>query len=203
MLCIVRIYREIHNAHYRDLSDELSWKMSWFGLDHWKTPNVFDVMASMLTSSGFKSLSGKTKDHGISIFCFSAKHTQNQNNYSSTIKIQGARVVQWVRSLDLTAHTSLSPIRRGFAPSFVSYKKGCTQLAAASDKVYQLLAQGRWFSPGTTASSTTKTGRHDIAEILLKVALNTKNSNSNSYKNPTKQCRHDQNVTCPYHDWYN
>jgi hypothetical protein len=31
-----------------------------------------------------------------------------------------------------------------------------------------LLAHGRWFSP---ASSTTKTGRHDIAEILLKVAL--------------------------------
>ena len=44
-----------------------------------------------------------------------------------------------------------------------------------SDKVDQLLAQGRWFSPGTPASSTTKTGRHDIAEILLKVALNIKN----------------------------
>jgi hypothetical protein len=29
-----------------------------------------------------------------------------------------------------------------------------------------------WFSP---VSSTAKTGRHDIAEILLKVALNTKN----------------------------
>ena len=26
-------------------------------------------------------------------------------------------------------------------------------------------------SPGTTASSTTKTGHHDMAEILLKVAL--------------------------------
>ena len=50
-------------------------------------------------------------------------------------------------------------------------QKGCTRLAAASDKVYQLLAQGRWFSPGTPAPSTTKTGRHDIAEILLKVAL--------------------------------
>jgi hypothetical protein len=86
----------------------------------------------------------------------------------------GARLAQWVRSLDLTTHTSLSPIRRGFAPSFVNYKKGCTRLAAASDKVYQLLAQGRWFSPGTPASSTTKTGRHDVAEILLKVALNTK-----------------------------
>jgi hypothetical protein len=42
---------------------------------------------------------------------------------------------------------------------------------AASDKIYQLLAQGRWFSPGTPASSTNKTGCHDIAEILLKVAL--------------------------------
>ena len=60
---------------------------------------------------------------------------------------------------------------------FVNYKKGCTRLTAASDKVYQLLAQGRWFSAGTPASSTTKTGRYDIAEILLKVALNTKNLN--------------------------
>jgi hypothetical protein len=62
----------------------------------------------------------------------------------------------------------LSLIQHGFAPSFVNYKKGCTRLAAASDKVYQLLAHGRWFSP---ASSTTKTGCHDIAEILLKVEL--------------------------------
>jgi hypothetical protein len=39
-----------------------------------------------------------------------------------------------------------------------------------------LLAHDRWFSPGTPASSsTTKTGRYDIAEILLKVALNTIN----------------------------
>ena len=86
----------------------------------------------------------------------------------------GPRVAHWVRSLNLTTHTSLSPIRHGFAPSFVNYKKGCTRLATASDKVYQLLARGRWFSPRTSASSTTKTGRHDIAEILLKVALNTK-----------------------------
>jgi hypothetical protein len=35
-----------------------------------------------------------------------------------------------------------------------------------------VLPSGQWFSP---AYSTTKTGRHDIAEILLKVALNTKN----------------------------
>jgi hypothetical protein len=57
-------------------------------------------------------------------------------------------------------------------------QKGCTRLAAASDKVFQLLAHGRWFSPGTPISSTTKTGRHDIAEILLKVALNTKHQST-------------------------
>jgi hypothetical protein len=79
----------------------------------------------------------------------------------------------------LTTHTSLSPIWRGFALGFVNYKKGCTRLAAESDKVYQLLAHGRWFSPRTPASSTTKTGRHDIAEILLKVALKAKKSNQN------------------------
>ena len=46
---------------------------------------------------------------------------------------------------------------------------------AASDNFYQLLVHGRWFSPGTPSSSTTKTGRHDIAEILLEVALSTIN----------------------------
>jgi hypothetical protein len=55
-------------------------------------------------------------------------------------------------------------------------QKRCTRLAAASDKVCQLLGHGRWFSPG---SSTIKTGNHDIAEILLKVALDTKNQSIN------------------------
>jgi len=45
-------------------------------------------------------------------------------------------------------------------------QKGCTRLA--SDKVYQLLAHGRWFSLGTPASSFTKTGHHDIAESGIK-----------------------------------
>ena len=58
---------------------------------------------------------------------------------------------------------------------FFSILYPCYRLAAASDKVYQLLAHGRWSSSGTPASSTTKTGPHDIAEILLKVALNTNN----------------------------
>jgi len=64
-------------------------------------------------------------------------------------------------------------------------QKGCTRLAAASDKAYQLLVHGHWFSPGTAASSTTKIVRHHIAEILLKYALNTINQikaiNSNQF----------------------
>ena len=51
-------------------------------------------------------------------------------------------------------------------------QKGCTRLAVASDKVYQLLAHGRWFSPGTPASSNTNTGHHDIAEVLCGVKHN-------------------------------
>ena len=38
------------------------------------------------------------------------------------------------------------------------------------DKVYQWLATGQWFSPGIPVSSTNETDRHDITEILLKVA---------------------------------
>ena len=73
-----------------------------------------------------------------------------------------------------TTHTSLSPIRRGFALGFINYKKGSTRFAAASDKVYQSFAHGRWFSPGTPISATTKTGPYDIVEMLLKVALTPK-----------------------------
>jgi hypothetical protein len=39
------------------------------------------------------------------------------------------------------------------------------------DQVSQWLATGQWFSQGTLVSSTNKTDRHDITEILLKVVL--------------------------------
>jgi hypothetical protein len=47
------------------------------------------------------------------------------------------------------------------------------------DKACQWLETARWFSP---VSSTNKTGRHDITEILLKVALNTRNQPTNLYE---------------------
>ena len=106
------------------------------------------------------------------IFEYLSSRKSFNQGYGSLQFIQRARVAQWVRYLDYrTTQTSLSPIRHGFAPGFVNYKKRCTRLAAASDKAYQLLAHGRWFSLGTPASSTTNTGRHDIDEKMLKVAL--------------------------------
>jgi hypothetical protein len=65
----------------------------------------------------------------------------------------------------LTTHTSIPTKQRGFAHGFVNNKKDA--LAAASDNIYQ-------FFSGTPASFTYKSGRRDIAEILLKVELNTK-----------------------------
>jgi hypothetical protein len=56
------------------------------------------------------------------------------------------------------------------------------RLAVTSDKVYQLLVHGLWFFPGTPASSTTKIGPNDIAEILLKMALNSNHCLTNENK---------------------
>jgi hypothetical protein len=66
-------------------------------------------------------------------------------------------------------------VKRQICTRLCKLQKGCTRLAVASDRAYKWLAHGRWYSPNTPASSTTKTGRHDKAEILLKVALSTIN----------------------------
>ena len=50
------------------------------------------------------------------------------------------------------------------------------------DKVCQWLATGRWFSLGTLVSSSNKTDRHNITEILLKVAFNIINQNHEPLK---------------------
>jgi hypothetical protein len=57
----------------------------------------------------------------------------------------------------------------------------CQNQYIKSDNAHCNPAHGRWFSLGTLPSSTTKTGRHDIAEILMKVALNIKNQINSFY----------------------
>ena len=58
----------------------------------------------------------------------------------------------------------ICPIQQSDTIWLCKLQKRCTRLAAASIKVYQLLAHGPWFSLGNPASSTTKTCCHDIAE---------------------------------------
>jgi predicted nucleic acid-binding Zn finger protein len=65
-----------------------------------------------------------------------------------------------------------------------------------------LLVHGRWFSPGFPAASATKTGRHDIAEILLKMALKHQKSNQINYEKNSQRSilrrvgslRHNDNI---------
>ena len=54
-------------------------------------------------------------------------------------------------------------------------------------EVYNMLATGRWFSPGPPVSFTNKTDRHDITEILLKKPLNTIKQ-TNKYINDLTKC---------------
>jgi hypothetical protein len=65
--------------------------------------------------------------------------------------------------IDLTS-TTIEPLK--YLDCHIHYTLDTT----LCDKVCQWLATGWWFS---LVFSTNKTGRHDITEILLKVALNT------------------------------
>ena len=70
----------------------------------------------------------------------------------------------------------------GFTTTYVirAYHHWCCESESRSGQCVQHyvikfisdLPTGRWFSPGPSVSSTNKTDRHDITEILLKVALN-------------------------------
>ena len=60
----------------------------------------------------------------------------------------------------------------------ISTRARCTTLC---NKVCQWLATGQWFSPGFLVSSSNNTDRHNIAEILFKVALNTIKQTSSHY----------------------
>jgi hypothetical protein len=59
----------------------------------------------------------------------------------------------------------------GSSPALLITKKGALDSQPHVIKLTSCLPMVGGFFPGTAASSTTKTGRHDIAEILLKLAL--------------------------------
>ena len=75
-------------------------------------------------------------------------------------------VVVIVWSLDLQLHMQLVPMTNRVVGSLDTDTTLC-------EKCVSDIATGRWFSSGSPVSSINKTCSHDIAEILLKVALNT------------------------------
>jgi hypothetical protein len=83
--------------------------------------------------------------------------------------------------IDLPCIVDFSPRTRGsysielvFLHEFQSPSGELYSIYHYCDKVCQWLPTGWWFSRRTPISSTYKTDHNDIAEILLKVALNTK-----------------------------
>jgi hypothetical protein len=70
-------------------------------------------------------------------------------------------------SLDCSFWLSLNPDKTTDLPQVTD------KLTTLCDTVCQWLVAGWWFSPDTPVSSISRTNRHDITEILLKVAINT------------------------------
>jgi hypothetical protein len=92
------------------------------------------------------------------ILCIVNTNTKNHNTWRSL----------WS---DLQLHVQSIPVTTKVVSSNPVH--GEVYSTALCDKVCQWLARGRWLSPGIPVSSTNKADRHNITEILLKVALNT------------------------------
>ena len=99
------------------------------------------------------------------------------------VAIEGLQQCKQLQYLDLKVIKHLNPIwiydylyNQCLSPLtlwvWIPLRRGVLD-ATSSDKVCQWLAAGQWFSSGTLVSSTNKTDHHDIAEIVLKVALST------------------------------
>jgi hypothetical protein len=100
----------------------------------------------------------------VTVMVFSATFIHNQEWWSVVVVITFVYMVvgftiTYVQSVPITTNVVSSNSSHGNT--------------IVCDKFWHWLATGQWFSLGTPVSSTNKTDCHDIAEILLKVALNT------------------------------
>ena len=131
-------------------------------------------------SSGFYSCI-KSDSHDINENLIVMINTKFQPIFISRFYItdRGARLWSWSYGswiYNYICPQYLSPLTLWVR---ISIRARCTTLC---DKVCQWLATCRWFSSGLPVSPTNKTDRHDITEILLKVALSTiKQTNKHQY----------------------
>ena len=109
--------------------------------------------------------------------CIARDHIPLEENNLSLYRGRRDRMVVGFKNVQLPVQSV--PI----ATNAVSSNPAVVSSHPIHGKVYRIqhyvirfvidLRQGQWFSQGTPVSLTNKTDRHDIAEILLKVALNT------------------------------
>jgi hypothetical protein len=104
---------------------------------------------------------------------------------SSSIYPRGTTAVAYIPGGQQQWHISTGDNSSGI------YPRGTTAVAYISEYLliifhlpYLLVVADWWFSLGTLVSSTNKTDRHVITEILLKVALSTINPKPKSRKIP-------------------
>ena len=128
-------------------------------------------------------MSCKSKDR----YCHIRLHIKRQNELTTKCKYQALKLGKinqnfyglswwwWPDSwiYNYLCNQCLSPLMLWVQTLFMAR---CTRYNIC-DKVCQWFAAAQWFSPGIPVSSTNKTDRHDMTEILLKVALNTINLN--------------------------
>jgi hypothetical protein len=99
--------------------------------------------------------------------------------------------------LDLQLPVQSVPI----TTKIVSYKPALGEVYSKK-KLCDKVIHGRRFTPGTPASSTTKTDRPDIAEILLKVGLNTINQIKSTVRMPKREMLpHPEHLKYPRFYW--
>jgi hypothetical protein len=111
----------------------------------------------------------------IHLYWYSLKHGFSRYmTHLSTPKFEGSRDQSWSWSYsswiyNYLCNQCLSPQKLWVR---ISFRRSLLD-TTLRDKAGQWLAAERLFSPSTLVTSTNKTGRNDITELLLKVVLST------------------------------
>jgi hypothetical protein len=136
--------------------------------------NSFAAQVQLISEShaGFRKIHSTTDNIFISHSLVDLYFTKKKRLFCTCVVNIMADILWFVHLFDnhnVTCHSLAIPFIKCIPARCIRYN----------------ITTGRWFSPGFPDSSTNKTDRHDIAEILLKVALNTINLN--------------QTITCSYY----
>jgi hypothetical protein len=138
----------------------------------WTVCDFFFIASVFNTADNFNRLSiptGKRQSHGILMILWTRWHISYRDRSPGNQTFGTAlRIISEIIDQQKIPHISLW---HSVVPNLkfnVLLKKTYCILCVHIVEC-QLPAAGLWFSPGTPISSTNKTDRHDIAEILLKV----------------------------------